>query len=263
VASGEESGAKIADGGVTGIYLGASSQANVYGSFDGISLASGDSLGAYGGSNTISSGPVEVPDSASFDIRIGFGLLDTESTGILGLTRYSEQGGELEPGVVVRLEDPNQTAIGSGATGGQATYAGTQADLYQDALHELGHALGLGDNPDPDSVMYYGSSSTNRQLDATDASDIQALYGSVTSASQSTGRPTVKSATAQSVDQFIQAMAVYNVQPAASTNFLNEAHEQCDPERDREDQGSLPDFSYETLSPCFRHHAEWWIRYIC
>jgi hypothetical protein len=43
-------------------------------------------------------------------------------------------------------------------------------------LHEIGHALGLADDADPNSIMYYGSGAQNRQLDATDITNITALY---------------------------------------------------------------------------------------
>jgi hypothetical protein len=74
------------------------------------------------------------------------------------------------------LEDPNQTPLVAGADG-QLTYSGADATLYQLALHEIGHALGLADSADPNSIMYYELGSGNQSLDATDLTNIASLYG--------------------------------------------------------------------------------------
>ena len=43
-------------------------------------------------------------------------------------------------------------------------------------MHEIGHALGLADNADPNSVMYYQSTgASNSTLNATDIAGTQAL----------------------------------------------------------------------------------------
>ena len=49
-------------------------------------------------------------------------------------------------------------------------------NLYSVALHEAGHALGLPDSSDPDSVMY-PHDNPQAVLTSVDISDIQALYG--------------------------------------------------------------------------------------
>ncbi len=115
--------------------------------------------------------------SQAADIRIGFGDLNTASTGIIGQTNLRWNGaGTFLPDEVVRLEDPSQfSASPSGA--GNYTYDGTAATLEQVALHEIGHALGLAHATDPNAVMYASVGANNQTLDATDVAGIQALYG--------------------------------------------------------------------------------------
>ncbi len=111
------------------------------------------------------------------DIRIGFGDLGTASTGVIGQTNLRWDGiGSLVPDEVVRLEDPSQFAL---TTGDEVnfTYAGTTATLEQVALHEIGHALGLGHASDPNAVMYASVGAANQNLDGTDIAGIQSLYG--------------------------------------------------------------------------------------
>jgi hypothetical protein len=50
------------------------------------------------------------------------------------------------------------------------------SDLFDVALHEAGHALGLGDSTDPNSVMY-PQVNPNATLSPGDIANIQALYG--------------------------------------------------------------------------------------
>src|SRR5262249_21218394 len=136
------------------------------------------------------------------DIRIGWGTFDTGSSGVIGYTSYQMSGGQFAPGTIIRVEDPGQVALTTGADG-QLTYDGTQAELYQVLQHEIGHALGLADNADPNSIMYYASGTANRSLDATDTTGIKALYSSESTspgqASGPSGDPTL--------DRLIQAMA--------------------------------------------------------
>lgn len=136
----------------------------------------------------------QVPDSANpgqaADIRIGFGTLDTASTGAIGQTNLRWDGsGNLLPDEVVRLEDPGQLPLG-GAGDGTFDYAGTTATLGQVALHELGHALGLAHSTDPNAVMYPSAGPGNQNLDGSDIAGIQALYGGPASAAPSQA-PTV------------------------------------------------------------------------
>jgi hypothetical protein len=63
-------------------------------------------------------------------------------------------------------------AFGVGPQGGQGGY-----DLFSVALHEAGLILGLPENNEPDSAMYYLYNGIRVGLSANDISRIQALYG--------------------------------------------------------------------------------------
>ena len=128
----------------------------------------------------------QVPDSTGIggaaDIRIGFGTFGTPSTGVIGETNLRWDGaGSLVPDEIVRLEDPAQLALNPDGSG-VFHYAGTPATLQQVALHEIGHALGLGHASDPGAVMYPSAGGGNQALDATDVAGIQSLYGGPASA---------------------------------------------------------------------------------
>jgi hypothetical protein len=129
-----------------------------------------------------------VVDSPSTDIRVGLGEFDTARTGVLGLTSYQSGSSEFQPGVVVRVEDPKETPFVGDATG-NPVYSGTEATFYQVLLHEIGHALGLADNADPASIMYYGSGENNPNLDLTDVGNIASLYSNVSTSAYAGSRP--------------------------------------------------------------------------
>jgi predicted Zn-dependent protease len=123
----------------------------------------------------------QIADSSSAgqaaDIRIGFGALNTATTMIVGQTNLRWDGtSALVPDEIVRLEDPAQFSLSLGSNG-VYTYSGTTATLQQVALHEIGHALGLGHATDPQAVMYPTVGAGNQTLDATDIAGIQSLYG--------------------------------------------------------------------------------------
>jgi predicted Zn-dependent protease len=116
---------------------------------------------------------VQVPETsapASYatasDIRVGFTNFNTTVTGELGLTQYKYIGSNLYQDTLIGLENPDIQS-----------YAAVSVSLYQVALHEIGHALGLAHASDPYAVMNGGASAANPDLNATDIAAIQVLYG--------------------------------------------------------------------------------------
>jgi hypothetical protein len=68
-------------------------------------------------------------------------------------------------------------------------HAGTALDIYSVALHEAGHALGLGHSDQPGAVMYpYYRANTG--LTADDIAGIQAIYGVISGTSTASSNPT-------------------------------------------------------------------------
>ena len=118
----------------------------------------------------------EVPDSAgNVDIRFGWAKFGTGSQ--IGEENYSYSTGTVPqflPGATVCVEDPSQRALST--TAGIPVYQGTQTSLYQVILHEFGHALGLGHDSDPTTVMYAAASALNRDLSQSDLDAVHALY---------------------------------------------------------------------------------------
>jgi hypothetical protein len=117
-----------------------------------------------------------VADSGDSDIRVGWGDFNTPSTWVVGHTTGHAQSGQFLPGVIIRLEDPSQDALVAGAAN-TLTYSGTTANFYAVILHEIGHAVGLADNDDPKSIMYYESTGAKITLADDDIAGIRKLYG--------------------------------------------------------------------------------------
>ena len=118
----------------------------------------------------------EVPDSAG-DVDIRFGWAKFGSSSQIGEEDYSYSAAmpqQFLPGATVRVEDPSERPL-SAATG-VLLYQDTQASLYQVILHEFGHALGLGHDSDPATLMYAAASALNRNLSQSDLDGIHALY---------------------------------------------------------------------------------------
>jgi hypothetical protein len=117
---------------------------------------------------------VQVKGNAPADIEIGWAKLNTASTGVIGLTAVNSDARGNTTGVVITLEDKGETAIGS-----DGTYTGTDATLTQVLEHEVGHALGLGDNADPTSIESYFLNSSDRSIGASDSELVRQLYWAV------------------------------------------------------------------------------------
>lgn len=116
----------------------------------------------------------EVSDSANADIRIGWGEFANSQ---VGETDYSYSAGATQtflPGVEVRLEDPAARPVSAGSG---SYYQGTVTTLYQVALHEIGHSLGLAHSTDTSAVMYPSVGPSDTDLNASDIQGIQTLYG--------------------------------------------------------------------------------------
>jgi predicted Zn-dependent protease len=136
----------------------------------------GEALNAWGAASGLTF--KEVSDSGKSDIRIGWGDFDTSSSGVVGYTTYQTQNGQLQPDAIVRLEDPLQNPLQT-TSSGTLQYSGTSDSVYEVLLHELGHALGLADNNDPNSVMYYQAGASSTSLDSNDTRGMETLYGSL------------------------------------------------------------------------------------
>jgi hypothetical protein len=110
------------------------------------------------------------------DIRIGWSSFSNSQ---IGETDYSYQLGNSQafvPGTVVLLEDPSIKAVGTSLT---SVYQGTSTTLFEVALHEFGHALGLDHSTDPFATMYAYLGPNNGDLNVSDIMGIQTLYGTV------------------------------------------------------------------------------------
>lgn len=127
----------------------------------------------------------QIPDAASpgqaADIRVGWGNLVTGGGGEIGQAAYQFIGNNFSSDAIVRLEDPAITALDADAAViGGLKYHGFSSTLYQVAVHEIGHALGLDHSTDSRAVMFPTAQGvTNQDLDASDIAGIQALYGTI------------------------------------------------------------------------------------
>lgn len=152
---------------------------------------------------------VEVSSKAHADITVGMGSFDTANTSVVGFTTFKAKGGEIQPGAVVRVEDVSEDALVAAADGASA-YGGTDASFNQALLHEIGHALGFGDNASPSSVESYYLNGDNRNLSSNDIAQAASLYGK-------------NGAAAHITHQMVQAMSAFAPPQVAHTEAANDA----------------------------------------
>jgi hypothetical protein len=114
---------------------------------------------------------VEVSGNATADIQIGFGKFGTSSSGIIGLTGITSDENGIAQDSLIRIEDKSETPIAK-----DGIYMGTDATESQVLMHEIGHALGLGDNVDPNSVESFYLGGSNRGISESDAELMRQLY---------------------------------------------------------------------------------------
>ena len=158
----------------------------------------------------------QVADSASADIRVGFGTFSTATSGISGYTAYQQNSSlQIQPDVILRLEDPSQLGLVSG-TGGALKYSGTNTYTYETILHEIGHALGLASDADSNSIMYYYGNGNTGTLDSNDTSGIQALYST---GGHAQVQPNQGASLASMQQQMVQANAAFLGESAATFTF--------------------------------------------
>ena len=122
------------------------------------------------------------PGTAGVDIKVGWGSFAGTQ---IGETEYSYSLGATQaflPGLTIHIEDPSIQAL-SPADG--SFYQNTTTTLNQVALHEFGHALGLGLSTDPTAIMNLRLGPTNTAIGASDLAGITSLYGTQTSVAAS------------------------------------------------------------------------------
>ena len=124
---------------------------------------------------------VVVSDSSNVDIRLGFGDIDG-SSGTLGVAYYSWNGSNELTQSFIEFDSGENWNLNIGSTG-----PGISA--YVVALHEIGHAIGIGHSDDSGAVMaaFLNGALTGLTQDDIDAA--QAIYGSLAAGGGGGGTP--------------------------------------------------------------------------
>ena len=112
------------------------------------------------------------------DIRVGVAEL-MKGLHFIGLTytKWDASRDAFLPDVVLSIEDPSETPV-TQLPNGDFRYQGESTTVFQDFLHELGHAIGLDHNlDDPTSIMNPVLGPQNSVPDNQDIAAVQSLYG--------------------------------------------------------------------------------------
>ena len=129
-----------------------------------------DALGAWSAVTGLTF--VQVADTATSEIRFGMGNFDGPS-GVLAQASYFYSGEYISPGVIVRFDQGETYAQGPS---GMVVAGGLSLEVV--AIHEIGHAIGLGHYEGSLAVMNSHLQSGLTRLTASDIHGAQALYGS-------------------------------------------------------------------------------------
>ena len=103
----------------------------------------------------------EVADGDAVDIRVGLGAIDGPGGTAGHAPSWTEGGFRIRSNVVFDVAD----------------YPASGSVSLRVALHEIGHALGLGHSPVTGAIMYAFGNSSTTTLQPDDIAGIQALYG--------------------------------------------------------------------------------------
>jgi hypothetical protein len=117
---------------------------------------------------------VETSGSGKADINLGWANLNSASSGVAGYTTLTAAHGQVT-GANIQI-DGASIATANGSANGDVQFS-------QVLEHEIGHAIGLADDADPNSVMFYQLTGSNRTLDSTDLAGAKELYGSTSTQS--------------------------------------------------------------------------------
>ena len=124
---------------------------------------------------------VEVSDSSSVDIRLGFGDIDG-SSGTLGVAYYSYNGSNELTQSFIEFDSAENWNLNIGS-------ASWGISAYIVALHEIGHAIGIGHSGDSSAVMAAFLNNSLSGLTQDDIDAAQAIYGALGAGGGSGGAP--------------------------------------------------------------------------
>lgn len=134
---------------------------------------------------------VEVADFPSVDIRLGFASIDG-SSGTLAEAFFSFIGATLVSSTI-RFDTAENYVVGEGNVGAGAVNFKTVA------IHEIGHAIGIGHSSISPSIMQPFIDPDVNSLQADDIAAAQFLYGAATNAPTDPGTTTPNTPTTTSV----------------------------------------------------------------